>query len=64
MAKQQAANDIVIVTETTVSCDGAKDAGGHPRVFLKLSSDTHEAVCKYCSRTFKLDPNARVSAGH
>ena len=64
MAQQKAAHDTVIVTATTVACDGTKGAGGHPRVFLKLDPDTHEIVCPYCSRTFKLDPNAKVAAAH
>ena len=64
MAQQQTATETVIVSETTVACDGTKGDGGHPRVFLKLDADTHEAHCPYCSRTFKLDPNAKVSAGH
>ena len=64
MAQPQAVNDTVTVTTTTVACDGNKDTGGHPRVFLKLDAETHEAHCPYCSRTFKLDPNAKVSAGH
>lgn len=59
-----AAADTVIVTTTTVACDGTADTGGHPRVFLKLDEDTHEVVCPYCSRAFKLDPNAQPAAGH
>ena len=64
MAQQQAAQVATIVTTTTVACDGTKDAGGHPRVFLKLDADSHEIECPYCSAKFKLDPNAKVSAGH
>ena len=66
MAQPQAqtVTDTVIVSKTTVSCDGDAATGGHPRVFLQLDGDTHQVVCPYCSRTFKLDPNARVSAGH
>ena len=64
MTGQEAANDTQIVTTTTVSCDGNKDSGGHPRVFLKLDDHDHEAVCPYCSQVFKLDPNAKVSAAH
>lgn len=64
MPGQQAANETTYVTSTTVACDGDKETGGHPRVFLKLDSHTHEAVCPYCSAKFKLDPNAKVSAAH
>ena len=56
--------DIEIVTTTTVACEGTEDDGGHPRVFIQLEADTHEGVCPYCSRRFKLDPNAKVSAAH
>ena len=64
MTGQEAANDTIIVTTTTVSCDGNKDTGGHPRVYLKLDDLDHEAVCPYCSAQFKLDPHAKVSAAH
>ena len=64
MAQQKATDDLVIVSTTTVTCDGTKDSGGHPRVYLKLDPQTHEIVCPYCSRAFKLDPNAKVSAAH
>lgn len=68
MAQNQAAQntvqDTVTVAATTVACDGDAASGGHPRVFLHLDPETHQVVCPYCSRTFKLDPNAKVSAGH
>ena len=64
MTQAATVEDIKIVTTTKVACDGGDAVAGHPRVFIQLDSETHEARCKYCSRTFKLDPNARVSAGH
>jgi len=64
MTTQGDSSDIVIVTTTTVACEGSADHGGHPRVFLKLDGETHEAECPYCSRVFQLDPNAKVSAAH
>jgi len=56
--------EIKIVASTTVHCEGSEDAGGHPRVFIKLSEQTHTAKCPYCSQVFKLDSNAKVSGGH
>ncbi|MBL4692669.1 MAG: zinc-finger domain-containing protein [Magnetovibrio sp.] len=56
--------DIKIVTKTTVSCNGNTSSSGHPNVFLTLDAHTHEVTCPYCSQKFKLDPNAKVSAGH
>ncbi len=64
MTQSATAEDIKIVTTTKVACDGGDGSAGHPRVFIQLDSEKHEATCKYCSRTFKLDPNAKVSAGH
>ncbi len=64
MAQQQTAvDDTTIVATNTVACDG-NGTDGHPRVYLTLDIDSHEVVCPYCSRTFKLDPNAKIPAGH
>lgn len=57
-------NQVILVTQTTIACDGTGDHNGHPRVFLHLDDETHEATCPYCSAKFKLDPNAKVSAAH
>jgi len=56
--------NIQIVSSLTTSCDGAGDSSGHPKVYIKLDEQTHQGTCPYCSRIFKLDPNAKVSAGH
>jgi len=64
MSQSVADQDTVLVTTTTVACDGTQDDGGHPRVFIKLDAHTHAATCPYCSRVFQLDPNANTSAGH
>jgi uncharacterized Zn-finger protein len=53
-----------LVATAEVACDGGVGADGHPRVFLKLNPHTHQVVCPYCSHTFKLDPDAKVSAAH
>lgn len=64
MSQAATIEDTKIVTTTKVTCEGTEGSGGHPRVYIQLDAHTHEATCKYCSRTFKLDPNAKVSAGH
>lgn len=64
MVQIKTAQDTVLVTTTTVTCDGSKDSGGHPRVYLKLDPTSHKITCPYCSRKFKLDPNAKVAAAH
>lgn len=64
MSQAATIEDTKIVTTSKVVCEGTEGSGGHPRVYIQLDAHTHEATCKYCSRTFKLDPNAKVSAGH
>ncbi|MBF0251522.1 MAG: zinc-finger domain-containing protein [Alphaproteobacteria bacterium] len=56
--------DVVTVTTASVECAGTEDAGGHPRVSLKIDAETREAHCPYCSRIFKLHPDAKLDAGH
>ncbi len=53
----------IIVTSTTVGCDGGGGPLGHPKVYLKCGEDG-EFVCPYCSRRFQLDENAPQAAGH
>ena len=43
-----------IVETSTVSCDGAGGALGHPEVYLHVGSEA-ETVCPYCSHRFVLD---------
>ncbi|MDH5187993.1 MAG: zinc-finger domain-containing protein [Rhodospirillaceae bacterium] len=54
----------IIVNDTTVSCEGKGDTGGHPRVYIKLDHHTNVAECPYCGQAFKLDPDAKISAAH
>ncbi|PHS79378.1 MAG: zinc-finger domain-containing protein [Rhodospirillaceae bacterium] len=56
--------DVQIVSSTKISCNGNGTGSGHPNVYLTLDAHTHEITCPYCSQKFKLDPNAKVSAGH
>ena len=52
----------IMVTSTTVACDGGGGPLGHPRVFLTM--DEGRVVCPYCSRTFVLAEGAGNPAGH
>lgn len=61
-AAAKSSDDVVTVMTDTVACDGTEDAGGHPRVFLKIDAESRETTCPYCGRVFKLDPNAKT--GH
>lgn len=49
--------ETVAVDSAATYCDG-NGAGGHPRVYLHIESETGRVVCPYCSRAFVL------KAGH
>jgi len=55
--------EIIIVEQSSVSCDGSGGPLGHPRVYLHIA-ETREIVCPYCSRTYKLAEGASQAAGH
>jgi len=55
--------DIVTAHSTHVACEGNGPVTGHPKVYLQIESGKTEVTCPYCSRQFKLDPNAKVG-GH
>ena len=55
--------EIIIVEQSSVSCDGDGGPLGHPRVYLQIGNDG-EIVCPYCSRTYKLAEGASQAAGH
>jgi uncharacterized Zn-finger protein len=44
--------DIIYVEDHKVKCEGGADYSGHPLVYLELKED--QAICPYCSKTFKL----------
>ncbi len=52
-----------IVRTSTVDCEGASGALGHPKVYLFVKPGM-ETVCPYCSRRFVLDERAPQAAGH
>ena len=56
-------NDVVLVSQKRVHCDGGGGALGHPRTYLDMGTDT-QVTCKYCGRVFKLDENAAVHDHH
>jgi len=56
-------DDVVMVSQTRIACDGGGGALGHPKTYLDMGSDT-QVRCKYCDKVFKLDPNAKQSGHH
>ncbi|MDG2474102.1 MAG: zinc-finger domain-containing protein [Paracoccaceae bacterium] len=48
--------EIEEVTSLTVACKGspANMTGGHPKVWLKISSEKGTITCPYCEKTFVL----------
>ncbi len=50
-------DDSVMTASRRVSCGGGGGALGHPKTWLDMGQDT-QVQCKYCDKTFTLDPNA------
>jgi uncharacterized Zn-finger protein len=61
MSNSYAQDDVIIVTQKRVACDGGGGALGHPKTWLDMGQD-NQVRCKYCDRVFKLDANAKSSA--
>ncbi len=57
------AEETIMVSDTTVGCDGGGGPLGHPLVYLQIGSEG-EIVCPYCSRRFVLEEGASMAAGH
>lgn len=55
-------NEVIIVSQTRIACDGGGGALGHPKVWLDMGQD-NTVRCKYCDRVFALDPDA-VTVAH
>ena len=54
--------ETILVTETTIACDGGGGALGHPLVYLHIDHDAQDSItCPYCSRTYVLK-HAHASA--
>jgi uncharacterized Zn-finger protein len=54
--------EVIEVTSRSVACDGGKGALGHPRIWLRIEG--REAVCPYCSRTYRLKDGAGEDGHH
>jgi len=52
-AKEKQNDDIVIVTQRRIACDGGGGALGHPKVYLDMGQGT-SVRCKYCDKLFVL----------
>lgn len=48
--------EIIYIAGDTAACDGGDGPLGHPRIYMTVDSETHEAVCGYCDRLFIKDP--------
>jgi len=60
-AVQNSSQDVVLVTQRRVACDGGGGALGHPKTYLDMGVET-QVTCKYCGRVFVLDEDASASA--
>ena len=45
--------EVVKVNHYKVKCDGG--VGGHPRVWLQISSKDKFVICPYCEKRFELN---------
>ena len=50
-------DDVVVVGQKYVKCDGGGGPLGHPVSWMDMGEDDF-VVCKYCDRRFVLDPGA------
>ncbi len=39
---------------STVYCEGATPPYDHPKIYLKIDTQTNEAICPYCNKKFIL----------
>jgi uncharacterized Zn-finger protein len=54
--------ETIHVDERIVACDGGSAALGHPRVWLRIVTDS--VMCPYCSRMYVLNEGAGHDSGH
>lgn len=54
--------EIIETDQRVVACDGGKGPLGHPLVYLRIADQQVE--CPYCSRIFRLSPDAGEDHGH
>ncbi len=56
--------ETIYIAGDTAACDGGGGPLGHPRIYMSVDSDTHEAVCGYCDRLFIKDPQKAGGKAH
>ena len=54
--------ETIIVQNRIIACDGGDGPLGHPRVWLHIVHE--QTFCPYCSRIFRLAPDAGDDHGH
>ncbi len=54
--------DAILVDSPVIACDGGDPPLGHPRVFLRLVDGI--ITCPYCSRCYRLKPDAADGGEH
>ena len=59
-----AAFEIIETLDHHVYCEGGGGPLGHPRVYLAIDHHQHQTTCPYCSRTFRLSPDAPPPIAH
>ncbi len=50
--------ETIYVKTKRISCDGGGGALGHPRIYLTIDAETHQAICPYCSRNYVMEGGA------
>lgn len=45
--------EVTIVNERHVSCDGGQGELGHPKVYLEIKKGVEKIDCPYCGKTFE-----------
>lgn len=55
--------DVTVVTQTRVVCDGGGGALGHPKIWLYMGQES-EVTCKYCGRKFVLAADMALHNSH
>ena len=53
--------EVYVVDSRVVACDGG-DVSGHPRVWLRIVHE--QTFCPWCSRIFRMNPDAVEDLGH
>ncbi|MFT6332335.1 MAG: putative Zn-finger protein [Lentimonas sp.] len=46
-------NQVIVVSDKKVRCDGSEIASSHPLVYLNMG-EKNQVVCPYCNCSFKL----------